>query len=837
MNEGYRETASNTIDLMHSNLIQLILAALLFAGSALLAHAEDKPANRMPLRGFCISAPGMPELDRFLKFIDEGLAPRGVNALILRVDYNYQYTSHPELKDPNGLTKEAVGKLVAACRSHQIRLIPQINLLGHQSWDKQPGNLLKTYPEFDETPWVAFPEKYKWPNADGLYCKSYCPLHPKVHEVVFAMMDEICDVFEADAFHAGLDEVFYLGMDKCPRCGGKDKAELFAGEVKAIHGRLAQKKRQLWMWGDRLLDGKVTGIGEWEASYNNTARAIDLIPKDIMICDWHYERPDQTAVYFAAKGFSVATCPWNKTAVAVRQVQDMAKFRAHSAPEMRDRLQGIVQTVWSGAGGFLEEYDRAKKGPDDGKPSAGRCFLKVMDEMDRADQKAPAVLGAAGKWWLTRADRSALYTAQPENLAEVIAAPENTPCIEVDANQKYQTMDGFGFALTGGSAVHIAAMTPAARATLLRELFTTEGGGIGISYLRVSIGASDLNDHVFSYDDLPPGQTDPRLAKFSLDPDRGSVIPVLKEILALAPHIKILASPWSAPTWMKTNQKVKGGQLLPKYYSAYAKYLVKYLQSMQAEGIRIDALTIQNEPLNDGNTPSMQMFALDQALFIKKHLGPALKAAKLDTKIILFDHNCDHPEYAISILQDPQANRYVDGSGFHHYAGELKAMSTVHEAFPAKHLYFTEQMVIERPGSKTIDIQHQVSRLIVGTTRNWSRNVLLWNLAADPNNDPHTNDGGCSICQGAITIDGDKVTRNIAYYTIAHASQWVRPESVRIASTEVKGLPNAAFLTPDGRTVLIVTNQNAEEQTVEVRVKGHRYLVPLPGRAAATCVW
>lgn len=327
---------------------------LFLALAALYSPAQS--AELLPLRGFCISAPKSAELDAFIRFIDQELAPRKVNTLILRVDYNYEYESHPELRDQKALTKADVKKLVAACRKDSIRLIPQINLLGHQSWAGSVGNLLKVYPQFDETPHVKMPEKYEWPNADGLYCKSYCPLHPEVHQVVFELVDEICDVFEADAFHAGMDEVFYIGDDKCPRCKGSDKAELFAGEVNRIRNHLELKNRRLWIWGDRLIDGKTTGIGMWEASMNNTHRAIDLVSKDVMICDWHYERPDQTAVYFAMKGFQVATCPWRNPEVAVDQVSDMLRFRRTATPETKGRFQGIVQTVWTGVDGFLKEF-------------------------------------------------------------------------------------------------------------------------------------------------------------------------------------------------------------------------------------------------------------------------------------------------------------------------------------------------------------------------------------------------------------------------------------------------------------------------------------------------
>lgn len=360
-----------------------LLTAFVIGLSNTLAVAQTKLDSLLPIRGFCIAAPQPKQLDTFIKFINEELAPRQVNTLILRVDFNYEFDSHPELRDSIALSKREIKKLVKVCRQHNIRLIPQINLLGHQSWATKTTNLLRVYPEFDETPQVKMPEKYAWPNADGLYCKSYCPLHPGVHAVVFALVDEICDAFETDGFHAGMDEVFYIGHDKCPRCSGRDKAELFAGEVNEIRNHLAEKNRKLWIWGDRLIDGKTTGIGMWEGSFNNTYRAIDLIAKDVMICDWHYERPDQTAVYFATKGLSVITCPWRKPGFAVTQTQDMVKFRKSVTPVMKERFQGMMQTVWSGAGPFLDEFYGVKVNPESGEDTASNCFRAMFGEIKR----------------------------------------------------------------------------------------------------------------------------------------------------------------------------------------------------------------------------------------------------------------------------------------------------------------------------------------------------------------------------------------------------------------------------------------------------------------------
>ena len=339
----------------------------------------------MPIRGFCIAAPDSNSLAQFIAFVHNELAPRHINSLVLRVDYRYQYESHPELRAGDALSKEAIKKLVTVCKTNHIRVIPHINLLGHQSWAGSVGNLLRKYPEFDETPHVKMPAKYKWPNPDGLYCKSYCPLHPKVHDVVFALIDELCDVFEADAFHAGMDEVFYIGADQCPRCSGHDKAELFAGEVRQIHDRLSKRDRRLWIWGDRLLDGKTTGLGEWEASLNDTFRAIDLIPKDVMICDWHYERPDQSAVYFAMKGFQVVSCTYKKPSVGIAQAKDIVKFRKSSTPEMKDRFQGVMQTVWSDAGRFLSREYRGDLNAKTPENNSWQTFQLMFDVINRPD--------------------------------------------------------------------------------------------------------------------------------------------------------------------------------------------------------------------------------------------------------------------------------------------------------------------------------------------------------------------------------------------------------------------------------------------------------------------
>jgi glucosylceramidase len=438
--------------------------------------------------------------------------------------------------------------------------------------------------------------------------------------------------------------------------------------------------------------------------------------------------------------------------------------------------------------------------------------------------------------WLTTPDKSSLVAKQPTAL-QFSNAKNDSPTIAVDDAKKFQTMDGFGFALTGGSAQLLMKMSAPARASLLKQLFSTEGDGIGVSYLRVSIGSSDMNASVYTYDDLPAGDTDPTLAKFSLAPDEVDVIPALKEILALNPKIKILGSPWSGPAWMKTNDKSKGGTLKPEYYKAYANYFVKYVEGMKAAGITIDAITVQNEPLNPKNTPSMVMFSRQEENFIKDALGPAFQKAHIKTKILLYDHNPDVTSYALSILKDPDASKYVDGSAWHLYGGEITALTEVHDAFPTKNIYFTEQSISGGDHDSGIDIAEPVSSVVIGATRNWSKNVLLWNLAADPNDGPHTNDGGCGSCAGAITLDGDNVTLNVAYYVIAQISKFAPPGSVRVQSNDVEQLANVAFRTPDGKMVLLVSNTGNFPTTFNVSYHGKAMTATLPPGDVATYVW
>jgi len=439
--------------------------------------------------------------------------------------------------------------------------------------------------------------------------------------------------------------------------------------------------------------------------------------------------------------------------------------------------------------------------------------------------------------WLTKGDQSVLL--QKQNTILSFASLQNSfSFLDIDTTQVFQTIDGFGYTLTSGSASLINGLTPVVKSALLRELFSNDGNAISISYLRISIGASDLSASVYTYDDMPAGQTDVSLANFSLAPDGASgsgLIPLLKEILLINPSIKILGSPWTPPVWMKDNEHSIGGSLKPEYYAVYAQYFVKYIQQMQAEGIPIDAITIQNEPLHPGNNPSMLMLAAQQADFIKNHLGPAFQAAGITTKIIIWDHNCDNPGYPIEVLNDAAARPYIDGSAFHLYNGDISALTTVHNAFPAKHVYFTEQYT-SSTGSFDGDLKWHIRNVIIGSMRNWSRNALEWNLANDPSFGPHTQ-GGCTVCKGALTI-GSTITRNVAYYIIAHASKFVPPGSRRVMSTaNIGALHTAAFITPQGRKVMIVLNEGNATTPFNIRFKGKWFTSALDGASVATFVW
>lgn len=461
------------------------------------------------------------------------------------------------------------------------------------------------------------------------------------------------------------------------------------------------------------------------------------------------------------------------------------------------------------------------------------CSSTNINEQDKEEDNTPEISYSNVNLYLTKADKSESFKLQPNNPPSYT---ENINfSITVDPETTYQEIDGFGFSLTGGSARLLNNMLASERTKILNELFGQSTNNIGVSYLRISIGASDLDAEVFSYNDLNEGETDVDLSMFTIEKDKTNLIPILKEILAINPNIKILSSPWSAPTWMKTNNAAIGGSLKPEYYSVYADYFVKYIKAYEAEGITIDAITIQNEPLHDGNNPSMYMEAVDQANFIKNHLGPTFETENINAKIIVWDHNADNPSYPIEIYNDALANKYVDGAAFHLYAGTINNLSIVHNAYPDKNLYFTEQWVGANGEFKDNLLWH-TREIIVGATRNWSKIALEWNLAANSQLEPHT-PGGCTECLGALTIDGNNVKRNVAYYIIAHASKFVVPGSYRIESNYSSDLPNVAFKTPTGQIVVIVVNNTAINKLFNIKTPTENITTSLDAGSVGTFVW
>ena len=438
-------------------------------------------------------------------------------------------------------------------------------------------------------------------------------------------------------------------------------------------------------------------------------------------------------------------------------------------------------------------------------------------------------------FWLSDQNKSIIFSNQSTGVDTGKTKVNLFKDIDVNVDQTFQIMDGFGFALNGGSALNLYNMNSTIRESLLEELFGQTNQSIRVSYLRISVGASDLDEFPFSYNDLPSGEVDLEMKKFSLKQDERYLIPILKEILAISPNIKIMASPWSAPTWMKSNKKTKGGSLLPEFYDAYSKYFVKYIRSMAEKNILIDAVTVQNEPLHDGNNPSMHMSSIEQLNFVKDYLGPAFSRNNISTKIIIYDHNADNINYPISILNDTTARKFVDGSAFHLYGGNINNLSVLKKAHPDKNLYFTEQWV-GFPSDLYGDLRWHVRNIIIGASRNWCKTIIEWNLASDENQEPHTK-GGCRNCLGAVTVANNSVDRNTAYYAIAHVSKFVPPGSKRINSSSTSHLPNVAFLTANNKIVLVVLNDSDEEINFNINSNEKSIHSSLTAGSVGTYIW
>ena len=404
-------------------------------------------------------------------------------------------------------------------------------------------------------------------------------------------------------------------------------------------------------------------------------------------------------------------------------------------------------------------------------------------------------------------------------------------------------MDGFGASLTDSAAWLVTnKLTKAQQSALWQSLFSPTAG-IGISFLRQAMGATDFSvGGNYSYDDVPAGQTDPNLNNFSIAHDTAYTIPLLQKALAVNLAIKIVAVPWSPPAWMKTSATMNGGNMNTTYFPSLAQYFVKFVQGYQQQGVPIYAVLPQNEPLNSNNGyPTEYLAATDEATFIGANLGPALNAAGLSTvKILGYDHNWDQPSYPETLLANTSASNYLAGSAFHCYAGDVGAQSTVESAYPSKGIWFTEcsGTVGSNFGG---DLAWNTENLLIGATRNWARSVSLWNLALDQNSGPQN--GGCQKCRGVVTIDSSvspaAITNNVEYYVLGHLAKFVAPGAFRIDSNSFGhgSVEDVAFQNPDGSIVLLVLNSASSASSFTVSWHNQIFVYNLAAGAVATFQW
>jgi glucosylceramidase len=403
----------------------------------------------------------------------------------------------------------------------------------------------------------------------------------------------------------------------------------------------------------------------------------------------------------------------------------------------------------------------------------------------------------------------------------------------LDPARAYQDILGFGASLTDAACYLLNRLEPSARREFLRELF--DPAGFGFNACRICIGSSDYATSVYSYDD---GDPDPELRRFSIDRDRAYILPILREIRELNPNVFLLASPWSPPAWMKANGSMLGGSMRKKYLGAYAEYFVKFLDAYAADGVTVDAITVQNEVDTDqeGRMPACLWAQEYETGFVAEHLGPRLAARHPAPKIWILDHNYNLWGRALAELADPKVNRYVDGVAWHGYLGQPESMTVVHEAHPDKHAYWTEggPEDIRDPGYQT-NWAFWGARFS-GILRNWARCIMTWNLALDENGAPNV---GPFECGGVVTIDSRtlRISPSGLYWVLAHFSSAIRRGARRIESRgTLEGLSHVAFSNPDGGSVLVLTNAGPE-RTVPVRIESLETVVDLPGDSVVTLTW
>lgn len=448
----------------------------------------------------------------------------------------------------------------------------------------------------------------------------------------------------------------------------------------------------------------------------------------------------------------------------------------------------------------------------------------------------PSARTASAEMWLTTADQTQKLAEQP--LLTPLGPAAGDEAVTIDTSRHFQRMHGFGAAMTDASAEVLSRLPDDKRKAIMAELFGRGAGGLGLSFTRLTIGASDFSSSEYSYDDAPGNAPDPQLRYFSIAPARKYVLPRVREALAINPDLKVMISPWSAPAWMKTTRSLIKGELVPQYYPAFADYLAKTVQGFGAEGVPVAMLTIQNEPnFEPENYPGERVDPPQRAEIIGRHVGPLFRSLGLKTQILDWDHNWDHPEMPLAVLHDPIARQYISGVAWHCYNGDVSAQGPVHDAYPDKDAWVTECSGGEWSPKYAEVLGWMTDELIIGAANNWSRGTLLWNLALDPGHGPHT--GGCSDCRGVVTVDPATglITRNVEYYVLGHASRFVLPGALRVAAVERGTDVNAAaFLNTDGSRVAIV-HRKSGSGAVTFAVDGQRYSAVLPEGSVATLRW
>ncbi len=434
--------------------------------------------------------------------------------------------------------------------------------------------------------------------------------------------------------------------------------------------------------------------------------------------------------------------------------------------------------------------------------------------------------------WLTTDDQSTELQQQP-SVTFAPGSSGNNP-VFVDETQTYQQVEGFGADFTDSAAYLLNEVaTPAARSNAMNNLFTRSGGGIGVSFVRNPMGASDLARSEYSYDDLAAGQIDTNLTLFSIAHDQVDIIPLVRQALQLNPQLTIMANPWSPPGWMKDSGSMVGGSLLPAMYTPFANYFVKYIQAYQAAGIPIRYISLQNEPLYaPGDYPGMYMDAPTQLSVLRDYVLPALASNSIPTRVLVYDHNWDQPGYPETVFADTNvlASGQVAGTAWHGYGGTPGAMLTLANMYPTKGNYETEHS-----GGTWVSDQVQADfEEIIHVMRSWGRSYVKWSLALDQNDGPH--DGGCSTCTPLVTINSSSgaLTYDIEFYTLGHFSKFVLPGAYRVYSGNGAGVISAAFANPDGSKVLVAFNDSSSSQTFQVQWGSQSFTYTLAALAGAT---